>query len=97
MDASKRIILAFVERLFLNEAGLDVENWSREHTEEVAVALEKLDQPGAAMALRRRWETAARFMEKAGSDFKNMVVKQPKDYWKQFLGMYEAQHESKQR
>ncbi len=54
MEARERIVLAFVERLFLNESGLDIDGWTEEHKEEVAGALEKVGQPGAAMALRRR-------------------------------------------
>ncbi len=54
MDARERIVLAFVERLILNESGLDIDGWRAEHIEEVALALEDLDQPGAAMTLRHR-------------------------------------------
>lgn len=56
MDAHERIILAFVERIFLNEAGLDIDGWSREHMEDVAKALRDIGQPGAASALWFCWE-----------------------------------------
>lgn len=52
MDARDRVVLAFVERLFLNENGLDIDGWKPYHVEEVANALEELDQSGAAMNLR---------------------------------------------
>lgn len=58
MDAQERIVLAFVERLFLNEMGLDIDRWSQYHMEDVAKALIELDQPGAAGTLRNRWDRA---------------------------------------
>lgn len=63
MDARERIVLAFVERLFLNESGLDIDGWSREHMEDVAHALEQVDQPGAAGNLRSRWLRAQGALE----------------------------------
>jgi hypothetical protein len=58
MDARERIVLAFVERLILNEMGLDLDGWSQSHMEDVAKALIELDQPGAAGRLRSRWDRA---------------------------------------
>lgn len=56
MDARDRIVLAFVERLLLNEAGGDFISWTREHLEDVAKALETVGQQGAASLLRAQWE-----------------------------------------
>lgn len=58
MDARERVVLAFVERLFLNENGLDIDGWKQYHMEEVAQALDQLGQPGAAGCLRHRWHLA---------------------------------------
>lgn len=56
MDPRQRIVLAFVERLILNESGADFDGWCQEHLEDVAKALEQVDQPGAASLLRLRWK-----------------------------------------
>lgn len=58
MNPEHRIVLAFVERLFLNESGRDMDGWTQDHMEEVAKALEAVDQPGAAGVLRLRWNLA---------------------------------------
>lgn len=64
MEATERVVLAFVERLILNEMGLDIDGWQQYHMEEVVQALIELDQPGAAGILRRRWEHAHASVER---------------------------------
>jgi hypothetical protein len=73
MEARERIILAFVERLLLNENGLDIDGWTPEHVEEVASALEKVDQSGAGMLIRN-WKERHRRIECSCAEQKTCIL-----------------------